>query len=185
MLIQDSTTIGTSDIHHRELRILVSEGVAVHATVLQLLVMPKGVGLKVLYTALLNLYLVPDFVVWLYQAVGEIGINLILDDLPSEGLILNPLVIDKGRNGNLYRLACILRKHVLPVINIKDNFITFGIDGHLPCPHLDGLTISTKQEIERGDILRDGNIAVVRVDRRQVIALLHVLWSRSAGKKGE
>ena len=94
MLIQNSATTRTTDIHHRELRILVGEGVAVHAAVLQLLIVPKGVGVKVLYATLLNLYLVPDLVVGLYQSIGEIGINLIFDNLPSEGLILNPLIID-------------------------------------------------------------------------------------------
>ena len=109
MLIQDGTTIRASDIHHRELRILVSEGVAVHATVLQLLVMPKGVGLKVLYAALLNLYLVPDLVVRLYQAVSEIGVNLVLDDLPFERFVFNPLSVGEGCDGNCQRLArCLL-----------------------------------------------------------------------------
>ena len=94
MLIQNSATTRTTDIHHRKLRILVGEGVAVHTTVFQLLIVTEGIGFKILYATLLNLYLVPDLVVGLYQTIGEIGINLVFDNLPSEGLILNPLIID-------------------------------------------------------------------------------------------
>ena len=68
-----------------------------------------------------------------------------------------------------------------PIINIEDDLIAPGIDTQIPSLHFDGLTISTKQEIQRGDILRDSDIAVVRIDWRQVMPLLHVLWSWRAG----
>ena len=70
MLIQNGTTARPSDIHHRQLRVLVGEGVAVHAAVLQLFIVTEGIHIVVLYATLLNLHVIPYLIVWFNESIG-------------------------------------------------------------------------------------------------------------------
>ena len=55
---------------------------AVHAAVLQLLIMAQGIHVEVLHAALLDLYVIPDLVVGFDETVGKIRIDPVLDNLP-------------------------------------------------------------------------------------------------------
>ena len=78
---------------------------AVHAAVLQLLVVSEGVYFKVLHTALLDLHMVPYLIVGLDEAIGEVGVYPVADHLPAEGFVLFPCAVDECRDGNLYLFA--------------------------------------------------------------------------------
>ena len=95
ILVEDGTTALAADIHHTQLRTLVSEGVAVHAAILQLFVMPNGTDIEVLHTTLLDLEMVEYLVVGLDKAIGQVGIYLVADDMPLKRPVLDPLAIDK------------------------------------------------------------------------------------------
>ena len=155
---------------------------AVHATVLQLLVVAQGVHIEVLQTALLDLDLVPYFVVRLDEAIGKIRIDLILDHLPLERLVFSPLSIDEGSNGDGQRLASRLLHQRLPIVDIEHSLVAFGIQRQFANPYLDSLaTLVADQEVQRSNVLRDGDVAIIRIDRGQIAAFLHVFrgWRAS------
>ena len=155
---------------------------AVHATVLQLLVVAQGVHIEILQAALLDLDLVPYLVVWFDQAIGEIRIDLIFDHLPLKRLVLSPLSIDESSDGDGQRLPCRLLHQCLPIIDVEDGLVASGIQRQFANPDLDSLaTVVAQQEIQWSDVLRDGNIAIIRVDRRQIILLHDILGCRYTG----
>ena len=161
---------------------MVGIGVAVHATVLQLFVVSKGVHVEILHTTLLNLNLIPDFVIRLYQAIGQVRVYLVLHHSPGERFVGCPLSVDKCSHLDAQFLACVLLHERLPFIQIEDDLIALGMDGDVSNLDLNGFAVCAQQEVQWCDILRDGHVAVVRIDRRQLTALLHVLWSRRASE---
>ena len=181
ILIENGTTVLTANVHHREVRILIGKSVTVHASVVQLLVMSECIRLEILHTSLLYLHVVPDLIVGFDEAIGEIGIYLVCNDLPMEGLVLYPPPVDEGRYRDVNLLSCRLFHQRLPVVDVKDGFVATGMDGETPCLNLDGLTVGAQQEVQRGDVLWDGHLAVVWVDRWQLVALLHILRCRGTG----
>ena len=155
---------------------------AVHATVLQLLVVPKGVHVEVLHTTLLDLNLVPDLVIRFYQAIGQVRVYWVLHHSPGERFVCCPLSVDKCSHLDAQFLACVLLHERFPIIQIEDDLIAFGIDGDVSNLDLKRFAVCAQQEVQWCDVLRDGYVAVVRIDRRQLTALLHVLWSRRASE---
>ena len=91
------------------------------------------------------------------------------------------MAIDKGRHCHVQCPSCRLLHQIFPFIHIEDGLIAFGIQGEFPGLDLDGLTVGAEQEVQGGNILRDRNVAVIRKDGRQCIALLHVLRGWRAG----
>ena len=101
VLVEDCSTARTTDVHHTQLRTLVSERVAVHAAVLQLFIMTDSFHLEVLYTTLLDLDLIPYLIVGLDETISEIRIHLVADNVPLEGLVLYPLPVDQSRDDDV------------------------------------------------------------------------------------
>ena len=128
VLIQDGTTVFTAHIHHRQLWILIGKGVTVHAAVLQLFVVAESIRLEILYATLLNLYIVPDFVIRLDETISKIRINLICYDLPVEWSVLNPLPVRQGCNSHFNTLSNRLFHEFFPIVDVEDCFVTFGIN---------------------------------------------------------
>ena len=62
----------------------------VHTAVFLQIVVGENFLLPILYAALLNLYLVPYFVIGFYQSVGEISIQTVAHYLPGEGFERRP-----------------------------------------------------------------------------------------------
>ena len=156
--------------------------------------MPDSVHLEILHTPLLNLQMIPDFIVWLDEAIGQISIYRVTDHLPVEGLVLYPLPVDERSDGNLQRHLAIRRllQERFPVVKVEYSFITLCVEGDdglkgtgsvrtAHC-HLNSFTTAdTQQKVERGDVLRYRDVAVVGIDGGQVVAQLHIVGGRRAG----
>ena len=181
MLIEDGTTARSSDIHHRQLGVLVGEGVAVHTAVLQLFIVAEGIHIEVFDATLLDLYVIPYLIVGFNEPVGQVRIHLVAHNVPVEGRVLRPCSVNQGSNGDFYLLVCRLLHQRFPVVYVEHGLIAPGVQRQFSCLHFYSLTIGTQQEVQRGDVLRNGHIAIVRIDRRQLAALLHVLWCRRTG----
>ena len=67
-----------------------------------------------------------------------------------------------------------------PIVYVEDGLVATGIEYEFTGLHLDGLTVSTEQEIQRGDIFGDGYIAVVGVDGGQCVQLYDILRRMAA-----
>ena len=75
------------------IRILHTEGMAVHTIIIRLLIVEKGFFRKILQATLVNPHPVPHPVAWCDTAIDQIGIDFIFDYLNGKRRISKPSVI--------------------------------------------------------------------------------------------
>ena len=204
LAVEDGPAARAAHVHHRQTGRLAGVGMAVHAAVVELLVVADGPGVERLQAALLDAYLVPYLVVGLDEAVGQVGVYLLLGHGPAEGPVLPPLAGDEGGDGDLEAPSRRLLHQLAPVVGVERGLAAPGADGHrrffaiaalaavvdgapgpVACPadaHLQGLAaFGAEQEVERRDVAGDGHVAVVGIDGRLGAGPGDVLRRRGAG----
>ena len=100
---------------------------AVHAAILQLLIVPEGIHVEVLYAALLYLYVVPDLIVGFDEAIGEIRVDLVAHHAPVEGLVLYPSATNACRDGDFKLFVGRLLHQLFPIVDVEYGFVAAGI----------------------------------------------------------
>ena len=150
---------------------------AVHAAVfLQAVVGEHGL-VEVFNAALLQLDVVPNLVVGFDEAVGEPRVELVLYDMPAERLVLGPSPVFQRRHADGY--FPVLLQQLAPFVFIEDHFLAAPGNCQTANFHADRLG-TAHQEVERGNVHRNGDVGIVGIDGRQGIGLLHVLGRGAA-----
>ena len=96
VLVENGSSMWSTDIHHREVRVLTACHMAVHTLVVGEVIVTECFLIKVLYATLFDLQVVPYLIVGLDETVSEVGVHFVLDDQPVERAVFRPFTVFQG-----------------------------------------------------------------------------------------
>ena len=142
---------------------------AVHARIIGILPVRDGSFLEVFNAPFADFHLMPDLVSRFDQAIGQIGIYLILGniDFPLQGFLLASFKSDFRRKR--YGISLRICQHILPLPQIPDNLLTLkSMDCILTADDSTGLpdTIRSIMKIKGSDIDRYCHAHIIRIYRQ-------------------
>ena len=150
---------------------------AVHAVAVCQVVIGNHLFFKVLDITFAQLDGVPYFITRFYQPVAYKTVYLFGSDLPGKRRILQPLAVYPGGHFNCQRLPFLRFQQVFPFAERETGFpatchrqaLFLSADSDLQ-----SCSFVAEQEVQRSDIIGDGYIRIVRIDRSRFADFRHL-----------
>ena len=118
IVAQQGGTMGTTDMKAHVGRIAAVEAMAVDTT-LELRVLNQWTLVERGEVTFINAHLAPHLVARLNETVADAVVDAVRRDIDGERLIGVPAVVIFGRDGDAERVASVLCKQYVPVVNIE------------------------------------------------------------------
>ena len=169
-------------MEHVLVRIGLIGGMAVDAHTVYLGIHQHGFLFKSGETALIESHLAVNLITGGNTAIGDAPFaEWIVADVDGEIAIGCPLPIFFGIHRYRELSALVLFQQLVPFVDVEVGKSTVGMEftaldsfhGHIHCRHL----VVGHGKVQGGDIGRDGDLGIVRIDFRQMVCRHDILWS--------